>query len=513
MPGSQIILSTLNAKYIHASFGLRYLYANMGPLRDRATIVEFEIGQPPLTMVERLLAASPKIIGFGVYIWNVSETLSVMRCLRRIAPEVVLVVGGPEVSYEQAEQAICGLADVVIAGEADLAFPEVCREILDHGRPRRRFVQAPLPDLTHLNLPYPDYTDEDIQHRIVYVEASRGCPFTCEFCLSSLDLPVRAIPQETFLTALDELYRRGVQHFKFVDRTFNLNLRSSRAILEFFLARLRPGLFLHFEMIPDRLPGALREVIEQFPAGMLQFEVGIQTFDVTTSENISRRQNYSRLRENLGFLRERTGVHVHADLIVGLPGEAMESFGEGFDQLIALRPQEIQVGILKRLRGTPIVRHDETHGMVYSAEAPYELLQNHSIDFPTMQRLRRFARFWDLIGNSGNFVESVVLIWAMGQSPFWSFLSFSDWLYEQANRRHGIALTKLVGFLFRFLVEEKGQAPGVVAPVLLRDYQRGGRSDVPIILRDHIESRSVGAGPREKRVALKRQGRHLLAAE
>ena len=151
--------------------------------------------------------------------------------------------------------------------------------------------------------------------------------------------------------------------------------------------------------------------------------------------------------------------------------------------------------------------------MVYSAEAPYELLQNHSIDFPTMQRLRRFARFWDLIGNSGNFVESVVLIWAMGQSPFWSFLSFSDWLYEQANRRHGIALTKLVGFLFRFLVEEKGQAPGVVAPVLLRDYQRGGRSDVPIILRDHIESRSVGAGPREKRVALKRQGRHLLAAE
>ena len=153
-----------------------------------------------------------------------------------------------------------------------------------------------------------------------------------------------------------------MRQFKFVDRTFNLNLATSRALLQFFLDRGRPGLFAHFEMIPDRLPEPLREVIARFPPGALQFEVGIQTFNPRVAELISRRQDFARLADNLRFLREHTGVHVHADLIVGLPGESLESFGEGFDRLLALGPQEIQVGMLKRLRGTPIVRHDLRNG-------------------------------------------------------------------------------------------------------------------------------------------------------
>ena len=149
-----------------------------------------------------------------------------------------------------------------------------------------------------------------------------------------------------------------MQNFKFVDRTFNLNLNIGKSILQFFLDRLRPGLFLHFEMIPDRLPEQLRSLIKQFPRGVLQFEVGVQTFNEQVAARISRKQDNTKLADNLTFLREETGVHVHADLIVGLPGETIESFGHGFDRLVALKPQEIQVGILKRLRGTPIVRHD-----------------------------------------------------------------------------------------------------------------------------------------------------------
>src|SRR5207253_4482365 len=140
-----------------------------------------------------------------------------------------------------------------------------------------------------------------------------------------------------------------------------------------------------------------------FPAGALQFEVGVQTFNETVGGLISRRQNYEKLADNFQFLRAKTGVHIHADLIVGLPGETIESFAAGFDRLVALGPQEIQVGILKRLRGTPIVRHDHDWAMIYSACPPYEILQNKSIDFASMQRMRRFARYWDLIGNSGNF--------------------------------------------------------------------------------------------------------------
>jgi radical SAM superfamily enzyme YgiQ (UPF0313 family) len=366
-----------------------------------------------------------------------------------------------------------------------------------------------VPDLAEVVTPYDLYSDDDVQNRIVYVEASRGCPFTCEFCLSSLDIPVRQFPEAAFLKSIEQLYERGVQHFKFVDRTFNLNLRSSRAIMEFFLERLRPGMFLHFEMIPDRLPDGLREVIARFPPGVLQFEVGIQTFDEATSQNISRRQNYQRLEDNFGFLRRETGVHIHADLIVGLPGEDIESFGRGFDRLIGLNPQEIQVGILKRLRGTPIVRHDEVWKMIYDADPPYEILQNRLIDFQTMQRMRRFARYWDLVGNSGNFVESVSLIWDSGASPFESFLQFSDWIYREAKRRHGIALTKLVGFVFRFLTTEINLDPHTVAPVVWRDYQRAGRSDYPMELRPYLEKEMAGQTAPKESHSLKRQSRHL----
>ncbi len=233
---------------------------------------------------------------------------------------------------------------------------------------------------------------------MIYVEASRGCPFSCEFCLSSLDVPVRNVPLAPFLAEMQRLLDRGVSQFKFVDRTFNLNLNVSRSILQFFLERYRPGLFLHFEMIPDRLPEPLRELIRQFPPGALQFEVGIQTFDEQVAQRISRRQDNQKLAENLRFLREETGVHVHADLIVGLPGETLESFAAGFDRLVALGPQEIQVGLLKRLRGTPIVRHDSPNGPWSTARTPlpYEVLQTRGHRFS--QRMQRAAAVRPLLG-------------------------------------------------------------------------------------------------------------------
>ena len=293
---ADIVLATLNAKYIHAAFGLRYLLANLGELRPRASLLEFDISQRPIEIAESLLAENPKIIGLGVYIWNVTPTTELVSTLKRIRPDVTIILGGPEVSYEVDRQPIVQQADHVITGEADLKFAEICRGLLAGEKPPLKIIPAELPALDKLAPPYDLYTERDVAHRIIYVEASRGCPFTCEFCLSSLDIPVRQFPLPALVKNLEELMHRGVQQFKFVDRTFNLNLNTSKfALLQFFSSdRHRPGLFVHFEMIPDRLPEALREIIAKFPPGALQFEVGIQTFNPQVSQLISRRQDYEK---------------------------------------------------------------------------------------------------------------------------------------------------------------------------------------------------------------------------
>jgi hypothetical protein len=344
--------------------------------------------------------------------------------------------------------------------------------------------------------------------------------------LSSLEIPVRQFPLQALLDQLQRLLDRGVLHFKFVDRTFNLNLNVSRTLLEFFLERHRPGQFYHFEMVPDRLPTALREVISRFPPGSLQFEVGIQTFNEEVAALISRRQDYTRLEDNLHFLRSKTAVHVHADLIAGLPGENLASFAAGFDRLIAMRPQEIQVGILKRLRGTPIVRHDSEWRMAYDPNPPYEILQTSTMDFNTLQMLRRFARYWDMIGNSGNFVESTPLIWSSRSasvtsestsvdhfhSPFHAFLRCTGWLHTQVGRTDGIALLRLMDLLFQFLTTELGLDPHQTAQSLWSDYQRGGRSDKPGFLTKFLPA--GGPAIRTTQPAIpKRQARRLTGAQ
>lgn len=511
---SAIVLATLNAKYIHAAFGLRYLMANLRELQGQARLLEFDIKQRPIDIAEVLLAENPRILGLGVYIWNAAPTTEVVAAVKRVRPEVTVVLGGPEVSFETDTQPIVALADYVITGEADLTFPEICGRLLRGERPDRKVIPAVLPSFDQLALPYELYDGEDVANRVIYVEASRGCPFTCEFCLSSLDAPVRQAPLPEFLEALRGLLERGVTQFKFVDRTFNLNLNTSRALLEFCLDHYQPGHFYHFEMIPDRLPAALREIIARFPPGSLQFEVGVQTFNEDVCGLISRRQNVARLEDNFRFLRAQTGAHIHADLIVGLPGESLKSFGAGFDKLVALGPQEIQVGILKRLRGAPIARHDRDWGMVYNPHPPYEVLQTKLISFADLQRMRRFARYWDLVANSGNFVETTPRLWraassASEPSPFAAFLQWSEWLFEKVRRTDAIALTRLAELLFEYLTTERGHDARETAAGMWRDYQRGGRSDCPGFLAEHlpVEERVLPKGG--KRSAMKRQARHL----
>lgn len=479
-PMRDIVLTTLNAKYIHTAFGLRYLLANLGPLNSRAKLLEFDIKAKPSEVVEAVLAESPRIVGLGVYIWNVAPATEIVTGLKQARPDLVVVVGGPEVSFEIEDQEICRRADHVVAGEGDFAFADVCRQLLN-GRQPPKIVHAEPVDVNQLALPYDLYDEDDIAHRMIYVEASRGCPYECEYCVSSHDVPVRYFPLPRLFEAFQRLLDRGAKQLKFVDRTFNVNIRFAVSVLDFLLARVKPGMQFHFEMVPDRFPPELREVIRRFPPGALRFEVGIQSFNPAVCRHIQRRQDLGEIDGSLRFLRE-AGAVVHADLIAGLPGESPASFAAGFDRLVALKPQEIQVGILKRLRGAPIGRHDAEWGMVYGAEPPYEILENKLIDRGTMDRIKRFARYWETAANSGNFVQTLPLV--LCDHPFDNFLRLSDWLHGRLGRDHSIPLLELVESLLEYLTGELKVPRERASQALLEDYRRGGRRrDTPNFLR------------------------------
>jgi len=475
MVSIDIILTTLNARYAHCSFGLRYLMANLGELEARAKILEFDAGLRTPEIIEAILSLKPRIVGIGVYVWNAWECGMLAAELKRLRPELIIILGGPEVSYETSEQRICRDADFVITGEGDLAFARLARQLLSGNAPAGKIIAAPAPDLNLLALPYALYNDEDIANRVIYAEASRGCPFACDFCLSSLDGPVRSFPLERLFAAWTKLLERGARRFKFVDRTFNLDLNTAGAILKFFLERLRPGLFLHFEIVPDRFSGELYGLIKKFPEGALQFEIGIQTFSEAVAARINRRQDNAAAQKNILRLRRETNAYLHADLIIGLPGEDLEGFAAGFDRLAALAPHEIQVGLLKRLRGAPIARHDEKWGMVYSPYPPYELRENNLLDFFTLQRLRRFARYWDLVSNSGVFSETAKLICG-GPSPFHDFLALSDWLYGQTHQTHAISRPRLRELLLVYLTEVLNHPAAAMAAMAGRDAANSRRN-------------------------------------
>jgi radical SAM superfamily enzyme YgiQ (UPF0313 family) len=391
LPTHDIVLTTLNARYMHTAFGLRYLYANLGELQSSATIEEFTINERPIDIAEKLLKHQARIIGFGVYIWNVSEVTKIVSLIKQISPETVIVLGGPEVSHLPDKPAVVDLADYIVMGAAEKSFRELCALILSGNKPLQREIKSDELPLEQLQLPYEFYSEEDIKNRLIYVEASRGCPFKCEFCLSSLDKTSRPFELGLFLEEMDKLYQRGARNFKFIDRTFNLKVKSSIAILEFFLDRMVDGLYLHFEVVPDNLPDKLKAVIAKFPEHTLQFEIGVQTFDEKIQGLISRKQNNAKTCENLRWLKENTQAYIHADLIFGLPADTLENFAKSFDQLVGLNPHEIQLGILKRLRGVPLNRHNDEYQLHYNPEPPYNILRTRDIDFTTMQCVNRFA--------------------------------------------------------------------------------------------------------------------------
>ena len=503
-PSAPILVAAINARHSHASLGARCLLANLGELRPQAELAEFTIQQSASEIAAAIAACQPRILGLGVYIWNASRVAELLPLLRQKSPQTKIVLGGPEISefvppgQRPGLQSIQrlpvaqgvdlgGCCDFLILGEGDLAFAGLCREILA-GRPTERILRPTPPALAEIQLPYDEYSDADLAHRLLYVESSRGCAMRCDYCVSANDESVRFFPLPALLAAFDQLLARGARQFKFCDRSFNLDVPRAVEILSFFLERLPrfPGLFLHFEMLPDRFPAELRDALAAFPPRSLQLEIGLQSFSPAVLDTIRRPQHLERAADNLRFLRGQTHAWLHTDLIAGLPGETPESFAAGFDRLVALGPHEIQLGILKKLPGAPLARHDDAFAMRYDPAPPYEVRATRDWPADPLARTARFAHYWDAIVNSQRFIPAAPLIWRGAPSVFGAFLELSDWLGARFPREHGVPLADLVEALFAFLTQVRGLAPATVAAALLRGYRHAGARDVPAALAPHV---------------------------
>jgi len=463
----EIILTTINAKWIHPSLALRLLKANLDSLENSCEIYEFALRQPLQEKLDTLHAVftnenCARILGISVSIWNHLATIELLKELEKIwahGIKPIIVLGGPEVSHLPRDAQIFCYADYVICGEGETAFRKLCETILEKpheqvSQKKTQFIEAEPVNPEEIKSAYHLYTDEDLERKLIYVEASRGCLFNCEFCLSAAEKnkKVREFPISSFLDEMNTLIHRGVKTFKFLDRSFNVNIKRTLTIIEFFLEKIKENkesgnhIVVHFEMVPSIFPSELLEVLSRFPKDSLRLEIGIQTLNKEVAARIGRSINPDKELETLRFLREKTNAIIHADLIAGLPGEDISSFGNGFNRLWSAlcvnekagysARTEIQLGILKQLPGALISRHNEPYIMFYSSFPPYEVEKTSSMSENDLKRIKNFARFWELIVNRG-LIE-------VSQAPiFERFMALAEDLFAHFGRNWGIDKTEL----------------------------------------------------------------------
>lgn len=492
---SDILLVTFTARYIHSAFGLRYLQANLQRSGIDAEILELE-NQFPVEAVELLAKKKPKVVCFSVHIWNIELIRKCVGLLRQVLPEVFVVAGGPELEAISMDDSLINDLDFVVKGEGDDLIAPLCLYGLGENKTSSiesmlsavasvtgKIIKAFLPDLSTVALPYHLYNEEDIENRVVYVETSRGCPFSCHYCASSLEKGVRYFPLDNILIEFDRLLKLGVHHFKFVDRSFNANPERAAEILRFFLNHESTDFYLHFEFLPVVLPGYLKDLLSQFPEGTLHIEVGIQTFNKEVSQRVGRTMSGTVAEDTLDFLLKETKGIVHGDLIIGLPGDTIESIASSFNRLWRLGVQEIQVNLLKCLKGTPLEQHSIDFSMKYSYCPPYEVLSTSTMDFLTIRKLHEFSRIFNLLCHSDNFPRVSQIVMAGGTSesrlidskPFDQLEAFSNYILQVFGRSHHISLRILIRSVYDYLVENLKLGTSEAAELIALDYYDGGK--------------------------------------
>ncbi|MBU7321087.1 B12-binding domain-containing radical SAM protein [Paenibacillus oleatilyticus] len=482
-----IVLSTLNAKYIHTSLALRYLKAFSQHDFPGIQIAEYTIKDPAMNIVSDIYQRKPDVVGFSCYIWNIEETIVVVSMLKKIMPELVVVLGGPEVSYDT-EYWMNRLPEVnfIVVGEGEETLHHLLTELEGdralysvfglayRNKEGRVVINPPRPKLALDDIPTPHRFAEDVPslaNRVVYFETSRGCPFSCQFCLSSIEVGVRYFDMERTKSDLLYLIRSGAKLIKFVDRTFNIKRDYAMEMFE-FLIQNHSGCVFQFEITADIMrPEVLDYLAENAPPGIFRFEIGVQSTNDLTNSLVKRRQNFAKLTRTVTKVKESGKIDQHLDLIAGLPEEDYNSFRKTFNDVFALGPEELQLGFLKMLRGTGM-RHDaEKYGYLYMDHAPYEILGNKILPFSDLVRIKRVEDVLEKYWNAHRMDHTVrYLIEREFTSAFDFFQEFGDYWEERGWQKIGHQLEDLFTRLHAFLKHRGTAKLDVIEGLMKLDY-------------------------------------------
>ena len=439
----KILLTAINAKYIHSNLAIYSLRACAGEYKSQIELAEFTINNQKDYILEEIYKRKPDILCFSVYIWNLDYVESVAREFKKICPDTPVWVGGPEVSYE-VEDFLTSHPEIdgVMIGEGEETFREVCgyyagnRELdsiqgiayRDNNGIRVTESRA-IMDMSRIPFCYD--TMEDFSNRIIYYESSRGCPFSCSYCLSSVDKSLRFRDTELVKKELLFFINQKVPQIKFVDRTFNCNHAHAMEIWRFIKEHDNGVTNFHFEISADLINDEELKLISDMRPGLIQLEIGVQSTNEVTIKEIHRTMKLERLKEVVRAIQSGANVHEHLDLIAGLPYEDYDSFARSFDEIYELKPNQLQLGFLKVLKGSFMYDHAKEYGIIYHDRPPYEVLSTKWISFDDVLRIKKVEEMLEVYYNSGQFEITMKLMDVLYDSAFDFFQRLGDFYEEK----------------------------------------------------------------------------------